>query len=161
MWEVYLRDLALTRARPNVVVFVVSPRDSDDNRPRYDSYLADYLGSRERRALDGDLRALEVIERHAESVSAFMRIRARLREPGRLWQHLTTGSADGWPSIELDASGRTVNFAGRTFDEDHRQRHIDRPEPRPGQLPRRRAAVRCAGAGDRCGTRGRCDAAAR
>jgi hypothetical protein len=126
LWDAYLRDLALTRARPNVVVFVVSPRDSDDNWPRYDSYLAEYRESRERRALAGDLRVLEVVERHAESVSAFMRIRSRIREPGRLFQHLTTGSTDGWHSLELNAGGRTVNFAGREFDDAERQSGLER-----------------------------------
>jgi hypothetical protein len=110
LWDEYLRTVVLDLACPTVVVIGVGIRDSNDNLPGFDNYVPAYRASVGRRELTGELSLLERIETWAADISAFVRLRPRLREPGNVFAWLRTGRAPGWTEKDLDEAGRYLGF---------------------------------------------------
>jgi hypothetical protein len=115
LWDEYLRTVALDLACPSVVVIGVGIRDSNDNLPGFANYVPAYRASVGRREFTGDLSLLESIEAWSADVSAFVRLRPRLREPGNVFAWLRTGKAPGWTEEDLDEAGRYRGFGDNPY----------------------------------------------
>lgn len=125
LWNAYLREIALERSCPGVVVIGVGTRDSNDQLPGFNGYVPRYRDSIGRRAIEGDLTWLEQIQVALEDVSAFVRLRPRLREPANVVTWLAFGRARGWTDTNLDDGGRYLGFADDSFPDDYADLLVD------------------------------------
>ncbi len=117
IWGRFMDDVVLDAACPGVVVIAVGSRDGNDLAPGISSSLRNWDDSLGVRLLTGDLTLLERIERRASDLSAFIRLRSRLRDPANTLRWLVNGAAPGWTSVteNIDEHGRYLGFATGEF----------------------------------------------
>lgn len=114
-WELWMRDVVLPDLCPQLLLIAIGVRDVNDANPGVDNRLRAYTSSSGRRALYDELSVAEQVDRWASGLSTFVALRERLREPANVYRYLRDGSAPGWPSIELSATGRYLGFDDRAY----------------------------------------------
>ncbi len=123
VWAAFAEDAVFSRSCPAVTLIAIGIRDANANLPGIERALARYQQSEGRRRSLGLAGGpfddpFGWLEHQAGEVSAFVRLRPLLREPGLVISWLQEGRAPGWsdPSRDLDSHGRYLRFGRRAFD---------------------------------------------
>lgn len=113
-WKIWMRDIGYPELCPEVLVVGISVRDYNDANVGIPFDLKSYLPSAGRLALYGEFTSATV-EQQIGRYSAFVRIRARLREPEKVARFLLTGRVPGWPATVLTPDGRYTGWDDNAF----------------------------------------------